>query len=102
MALTAATALNKRATHSFSITVATALLKTYAAADGTPTTVTADGSAADNTVEIVRDVTGDIYGIRGNAGVVISKKKLRSARAVFKFLFEGVGTAGTTVGSYEA
>lgn len=102
MALSAAEALARKASHSLSITVATAALNTYAASNGTPAAVTADGSSAANTVELVRTFSGDIYGIRGNAGAVLSKRVLTTPAQVFEFLFEGTGgTNDTEVGGPE-
>lgn len=98
MALSATEAVNRQVAQTLSITAAAVALNTYAASDGTPAAVAATGSASSNTVELVRDVTGAIFGIRGNAGAVISKIHLRSPESVFRFLFEGSGAAGTKVG----
>lgn len=102
MALSAAEALSRSVAQTVSVTIAAVALNTYAAADGTPTAVTADGSSAANTVEIVRDRFGVVYGIRGNAGAVLSKRSFATPSEVFEFLFEGVGgTNDTEVGGPE-
>lgn len=101
MALSAAEALGRKVAHSFSLTIAAAELNSYAASTGTPTVVTADGSSAANTVELVRTFSGDIYGIRGNAGAVLSKRVLTTPAQVFEYLFEGAGGTDTEIGSPE-
>lgn len=102
MALSAAEALSRSVAQTVSVTIAAVAINTYAAADGTPAAVTADGSSAANTVELARTSSGTIYGIRGNAGVVLSKRVFATPSDVFEFLFEGIGgTNDTEVGGPE-